>query len=107
MSVTTSALSPGVRLIISRRRRGLTQAQEAKRRKASLYQYRGWEEDRGEVPEEKIGRLEVHEQCYVRRIAKGLTLDEVAKDVGVSRWWLRQMERGTANVERLRKYWRV
>lgn len=107
MSVTTSGLSPGVRLIVSRRRRGLTQVEEAKRRKVTLYQYRGWEEDRGEVPEEKIGRLEVHEQAYVRRIADGRTLDDVACAIGVSRWWLRQMERGTANVERLRKYWRL
>lgn len=106
MLVTTSKLTPGIRLIIGRRRRGLTQLEEAKRRHKSLYRYRQWENDATDVmPKERLNRLADHEQCFALRVLEGTTLYEQAKTMRVSRWWLRQMERGTANVSRLVEYW--
>ena len=106
MSVCTSELSAGLRLIINRRRRGLTQAEAAAKHKVSLYHYRRWEADEvNGVPSVDIGLLKPHEKCYVERVSRGVSLADQAKKMGISRWWLRQMERGTANPERLISYW--
>lgn len=106
MALKTRDLANGLRLIISRRRMALTQAEAAKKHKVSLYQYRRWEEDKQPgAPDVAVGRLAPHEQCYVERITRGVSLAAQAKKMGISRWWLRQMERGTANPERLIAYW--
>ena len=106
MALKTCDLANGLRLIIDRRRKALTQAQAAKKHKVSLYQYRRWEEDKQSgAPDVAVGRLAPNEQCYVKRIVKGVSLADQAKKMKISRWWLRQMERGTANPERLIAYW--
>lgn len=106
MALKTCDLANGLRLIIDRRRKALTQAQAAKKYKVSLFRYRAWEVDEATgVPDVAIGVLAPHERCYVERISRGVSLAAQAKKMGISRWWLRQMERGTANPERLIAYW--
>lgn len=106
MSVKTSDLTRGERLLISRRRRGESQAQAAKRFSMSLYAYRrietGDAETRIELP---IGRLEPFEVCFLRRRRTGEALHELASRMGLSRWWLCQMERGEVDAARLVTFW--
>lgn len=73
----------------------------------SLYEYRRLEAgelegmDRAPLP----GGLRDHERCYVARLRADLRLEDLAPKVGVTMFWLCQMERGSAPVETLVAYW--
>ena len=98
-------MTNGEKLLILRRRVGETQSQAAKRLKATLYTYRRWENDTEKSPNKNVGRLSDFEQCYVMRRRKEWSLEQMVKKVGVCRWWLCQMEKGEAPVERLVEFW--
>lgn len=96
----------GERLLIQRRRQGLTQRQAAAAYGHTLFGYRKWENDQeNETVNVRIGRLSDPEKCFLLRRRKGLTLPQLAAEVGCCRLWLNQMEKGTANPDRLIAYW--
>lgn len=49
--------------------------------------------------------LEAHEVCFLRRRRAALSRKEMARLVGVSEWWLTQMERGREAPDRLVAFW--
>lgn len=75
----------------------------------SLKNYRAWElgegrEDNRPAPP-ALGRLQPNEVFVIRRRREGLECQEICKAIGVSRWWLRQMELGIAPIDRLEEFW--
>lgn len=106
MALKTSDLTASEKLIIERRRNSKeTQAKAAKRHGVTVNEYRAWERDGDDAPRVKLGKLAEHEACYILRRRGGWTIEEVANDMGICRWWLCQMEHGEAPVARLTEYW--
>ncbi len=104
-SITIGKLSLGERLLIHRRRNGWSQPEAAEDFAVSLYQYRAWEGNRGDVPGVVLGGLHDYEVCYLLRVRSGKTITALAKELKVSRFWLGQMELGQAPDDRLTEYW--
>lgn len=102
-------MTAGERLRIHRRREGLTQAQAAAKLAMPLGSYKLAEDDDApdcwDIPRPAVGRLQDHEYCFLRRRREGLTLDDLAPKVGVTKWWLCLMEKGKAPVNTLMQYW--
>lgn len=103
----TSTLTRGERMLVSRRRKAESQIDAAARYNVSLYAYRQWETEALECPHAlSIGKLKPFEQCFLLRRRKGVTAGTLARKLGLSRWWLCQMERGDVDAARLVKFWR-
>jgi len=102
-----SDLTRGEKLQANRRRSGATQREEADARGVPYVMYRRWESDEGDPPNESLGDLKDHEVCYVLRRRAGLSLSQVAAQVGCSRWWACQMETGRASSDKLIQYWKA
>lgn len=101
-------LTQSERLIVYRRREGLTQKQMAKKLGMSLRAYRACEVSSQPCDfDPEMEFVKTHEMCYLLRIRKRWSLEAGAKRVGVSRWWLRRMERGDAPVARLKSFWGI
>jgi len=100
-----SELTTGEKLLVLRRRAGLTAAKAAKKRKLSLYRYNRLERDEEDGPRVAVGKLAFHERAFLCRRRAGLTVDQLAKRFGVSGWWLSQMEAGKVPDARLRAGW--
>lgn len=81
--------------------------QAADRLRISLYTYRLVERAKVRAPvfDIKLGRIPIHERCFLKRLRMGLTSQELASRMRVCKWWLTQMERGDAPIDRLREYW--
>ena len=105
--LTSPQLIASERLIIDRRRRGLTQEQAAQAWGFSEWHYRMLEAGKRErsCPRIRIGKLKPHEAAFTLRRREGLKRTELAVKVGVSCWWLTQMERGRVNPKRLIEFW--
>lgn len=104
--MNVSELTSGEKLLIDRRRRQLTAAQAAKRRKVTLYRYNRFERDQERGPKVSLGALRPHEVAVLRRRRAGLSVGQLAKRLGVSAWWLSQMEAGKAPAGRLLAHWK-
>lgn len=105
-AVKTTDLTKGERLIIERRRDEHSQHQAAEAYEVSLYAYRQWEMDEEQsAPMAPIGRLQPFEVCFIQRRRKGMALRDLAMALGLSRWWVTQMEYGRAACDRLIEYW--
>jgi hypothetical protein len=61
----------------------------------------------GKVPAKRvsIGRLSPNERCVLQRKRAGYTQVQVAKDLGLCRWWVNQMETGRQDCSPLSSYW--
>src|SRR5690606_8962828 len=96
-------LTRSERLVIWRRRKGLTQVQAAAELGVRADRYRDWEAGRrgSEIPRKEVGKLEVREVCYLRRRRAGRAQREIAAAIGMTRLWVIKMEEGTALVDRL------
>jgi len=108
MLVSPDRLTYGERLFLNRRRSGLTQAAEAKRRGVSLYRYAKWELDAdtgGSTKIPLINRLFPHEECIVHRRRCGMTAEQVASKMGCCTFWVRRMEKGQVPHSRLYAFW--
>lgn len=107
MLTTTEELTKGERLHIARRRLGLTQNQMSKRVKATVGSYRKWElgELTKDCPVVGVGKLKDYERCFLLRKRHGYSLGELALEMGTCRWWISQMEKGEAPIDRLIEYW--
>lgn len=102
-----SDLTSGERLLIDRRRRAESMAEAALRLGVSRYRYRILERSKGArlVRPPAIGRVAPNERCLVLRTRSGMTVGELARQAGVSEWWVTQMERGAVSPDRLVAFW--
>lgn len=99
--------SLGELLFLWRRRKNLTQREAARRLKVSVDTYREWEADqRDGQPKKLLKDLTTAETCVLRRRRSGLTQKEVAAELGLTRVWVNRMEKGLADPEALKAYWR-
>ena len=99
-------LTRGERLLISRRRDGISQREAAAEACISLYLWRQWETGLSDdVPDTLLGKLAEHEVYVILRTRAKIPLNELAATLGISRWWLCQMEYGRTSVDRLAEYW--
>jgi len=101
----TSDLTTGERVLILRRRKEESQQAASERHGVSLYRFRQWESDEEPAPKIAIGRLERFESCFIRRRRTGMPLHELAGLMGISRWWLIQMEYGKQASDALVAFW--
>ena len=100
-----SELTGGEKLYIYRTREGKTQFEKAVELGMCMAQYRSMELDHTRAVYVSLGKLEEHEAFTLLRRRKGLTKVELAERIGVSSYWLGQMEAGTAPIDRLRRFW--
>lgn len=100
-------LTAGERLAIARRRAGESKREAADRHGVTLYRYRAWEDDRegSGAPRVALGSLEAHEVLVIRRTRQGLSAQDLAAEMGISRWWLCKMEYGQAPIDALEAHW--
>ena len=102
-------LTSGERLYLARFRQRVGQKVAASWYGVGLYTYRLWEAD--EEAETTtfdppgIGHVTEAEEFVILRRRSGLTVAQICEKIGVSRWWLRQMETGVAPLDRLRQFW--
>lgn len=57
------------------------------------------------MDQEKILPLKEYEVFLILRRRNGMTQQELADKLGVTRYWLSKMEAGTVNCDRLREFW--
>ena len=102
-------LTPGERLVLTRRRKSLSQPEAAKRRGVSLDRYGSWELDMEtkDQPNVEIEDVQDFETCFIMRRRANMTQRELATKVNRSRLWVHQMERGKQPPEVLKQYWGV
>ena len=101
----TRDLTNGEKLVVKRRRADESQREAATGFSVSLYRYRRWESDQDKPPNVSLGQLKPHEGCFMRRRRAGISLKTLADVLGVSRWWLCQMEYGNVATDRLVQHW--
>lgn len=101
----TGDLTNGERFVILRRRSGQSQRDAAAAHGVTLYKYQQWEADKSDPPRESVGPLQDFEVCYLRRRRAGIEAQALADELGMSRWWLCQIEYGRAPAERLVEHW--
>ncbi len=95
-------LSCGERLITDRRRRKETQVGAAKRLETTSFIYGRWERDYGPGPlTRSVQPLRIYERCLLYRRRTGKSQIQVARQLGRSRWWVNQMERGKQSCQEL------
>lgn len=63
--------------------------------------------DSWSIPEPSIGKLRPNEICTLLRRRSGMTLDQLSEAIKVSKWYLCQMERGSAPTKRLLEFWKT
>lgn len=101
MLLKIADLSPGERFLLERRRLREGQGEAAARHGVSRWRYRRWELGREDGPAVELGKLEPHEACFVIRTRSGVSVQDLAEAMGISRWWLIQMEYGDKPADRL------
>ena len=107
MSLKVSDLTAGERLLIERRRVGLTQPEAAKQFRVSVSHYSRWERDKIPAPKTALPNLYDHEICLLLRRRQGITQLQLSKMMGRCRWRINQMEYGTVDSTPLVKYWKL
>ena len=103
--LTTKDLSSSERLKVWRRRLDKTQVQAAESHGVTTWEYRLLERGARSAPTVIIGSLQPHEACAVMRWRSGYSRKDIARWVGISPWWVTQMERGRIDSDRLINFW--
>ena len=101
-------LLPHAKLGIIRRRAKQTRKETALALQISPSTLYNWETGRTTAKitiKENLYELTLKEQFYLHRKMAGLTQAQVAKDLGVSRYWVILMEQGKVDGKRLETYW--
>lgn len=57
------------------------------------------------TPYSKLLPIHPHEICFLMRRRAGIKQKDLAKTLGVSRYWVNAMERGSADCTALVNYW--
>ena len=99
-------LTDGEHLFISRRREGLSQTAMAEQLGMTRNNY--GEIERSENAGFKIKpirNLKAHEKCVLYRRRCEKTQQDIADELGVSRYWLNRMEVGIEDCTTLVNYW--
>ena len=104
-TVNTADLNRGERLLVLRRRERESQKKAAARHGVTLYTYRRWEDGKSDPPRASIGKLKQHEDCFMLRHRSGMSLSDLARELGCVDWWACQMEYGRVSIDRLVAYW--
>lgn len=96
--------------LLYRLRTGLTQEEFAKKLNISIDRLKKIEAGTGHADLRKIkfpldGKITAQEMCLIRRRRAGMKQSELAKKLGVCRYWLIKMEQGEADVSKLYKFW--
>lgn len=105
----TLILTPGERLLLLRRRLGLSQVERAECFGVTLYGYRAWEAGTKQPPARvvpKFDKLHDYEACYVLRRRRGLALQDLATQLGMTSNWLCEIEHGRQPATKLLAHWR-
>lgn len=109
LPLSATKLSPGQKLLIYRRREGLTQAEAAEHIGMPESSYCCAELDQAHhgwtILSPLLGRLREYEKCLIFRLRRGMSQQEVADAIGRSRYWLGKMERGEVTWTTLARYW--
>lgn len=102
-------MSNAERLVIQRRRKGITQQRAAEVYGVCLTVYSLWERDLHTHIPKVLGveDIQPHEMCFLLRRRKGWTQVQTAQRVKCSIEWLKRMERGTAKGNKLFKFWGI
>jgi DNA-binding XRE family transcriptional regulator len=114
-----SNLTHGERLIIARRRNGLTQDELRAKLGLTRRQYQLLEHGspKGGWPEalesnqklaallRTVEDLEPHEMCHVARLRLGMTIPEVGQKIGYTKHWIIEMEYGRQRPDPLVDHW--
>lgn len=58
------------------------------------------------LPVSRVTDLSDAERCLIYRRRLGITQQEVANSLGISRFWVNAMERGRENCARLIEFWK-
>jgi len=95
------------KLLIERRRRGLTQAEQADFDGVPVKQYCAAE--LGKIKPAWLRPIHLTPQpwevCFILRRRSGKSRKQMARKLGVSTVWFTAMEKGHVNYERLTKFW--
>jgi DNA-binding XRE family transcriptional regulator len=102
-------LTTGETLLIFRRRSGESQETIARRFDMTRNAYGRVERDddelSGSVSLPELGELTEDEQCLILRRRSGLTQENCAEKIGITRFWFNQMETGKVSCADLVKFW--
>ena len=98
------------KLFIWRHRAGMTQHQAARYLNMTGSRYTTLERGAAEEMPTKLrnrtfDHLTPEETCVLERRRRGMTQEQVAEELGLSRVWVVRMERGLANSDKLVDYW--
>lgn len=96
------------KLEIIRRRAGQTRKQTALALQVSPSTLYNWEKGKTKAKitiKENLSELTETEQFFLHRKMAGMTQGQLAKKLGVSRYWIILMEQGKVDGKRIRKYW--
>lgn len=108
-SLNIQGLTDGEKLLIARRRSGESQETIARRHGITRNVYGRIERDdedfRASIAIPELGELADDEKCLLLRRRSGLTQEECAEDLGVTRFWFNQMEMGKVSCSELVKFW--
>ncbi|MBB76567.1 MAG: hypothetical protein CMJ75_18840 [Planctomycetaceae bacterium] len=100
------------KLRLAQRRLGLSQDGLRKKLKVGAEQVRRWYYDAEEIPTKVLkdlptGAPSKAEKCWILRRREGMTIEDVAKDMGISRVWVWKMEKGQEDPKELADYWGI
>lgn len=100
-------LTKGERVLIARRRTGMTQVEMAGLFGVSVHQLKQWEYDQcDDIPAVKVTTVFEHDWCFIQRRRQGWLLRELAEKVGLAAKWLHRAERGEVrDVGPLVEWW--
>lgn len=109
---TVDNLTPAERLVLARRRTGLSGPDLAKKLKMRRHDLQNMELGTRE-PEGKevmgmirtVKSASIAELCYIARRRTSKNTSEVADEVGLSRQWVCLMERGKVSADKLASHW--
>lgn len=101
-------LTAGETLLLARRRSGESQEKCADRYGLTRNAYGKFERDDEtytniKIPE--LNELTDAEKCLILRRRSGLTQDECAEEIGITRFWFNRMEVGKVDASSLVAYW--
>lgn len=97
-----TSLSPGERLLIWRKRAGMSQHKMAEWHGMSRTHYGKIERDQVEhILMVSLGLILPHEEAMILRRRAGETQKQVAERIGMSRHWVSKMETGQTDCDRL------
>ncbi len=106
-NINLKGLTRGEVTMIVRRRLGITLAEMARKAGVHRNTYTKVEQckETENIELSGIDELSPEEQCYIKRKRKGLTQQECADILGVTRFWYNQMERGNEPSDKLISFW--